>query len=259
MEQGQHWIPGSLRLSSRTNNADRPLYSGPSVHHPRVRVRRRVPGEVQDNSGRTQHLHLLRRPASTSLLDHLDGTCHNRRELARAVHSRRTGLLTERHDLLCGTSRPTQVTESRSHSTGATFGNLGFSGNPIAVSTVGPEAALPAALLHLVNSLLFMSGYPPGKNCQHRQAPRRGGRPLVRPRLALHAFPSRSTDFRAEPDGGRHRSRAAREHHAAPHATRTQLKCRRTRPGGSADSAVLRGTGPARRLGRRPRGLRAQA
>lgn len=42
----------------------------------------------------------------------------------------------------------------------ATFANLGFLGLPLAVAFIGPEAALPAAILHLINNVLFMSGYP---------------------------------------------------------------------------------------------------
>lgn len=42
----------------------------------------------------------------------------------------------------------------------ATFGNMGFLGIPMAVGVFGSEAAFPASILHLTNSLIFMSGYP---------------------------------------------------------------------------------------------------
>lgn len=41
-----------------------------------------------------------------------------------------------------------------------TFGNVGYFGIPISISTVGPEAALAAGLLHLVHNIIYMTGYP---------------------------------------------------------------------------------------------------
>lgn len=42
----------------------------------------------------------------------------------------------------------------------ATYGNVGYLGVPIAMSVVGPEAALGAALGQLLHNMLFMVGYP---------------------------------------------------------------------------------------------------
>lgn len=42
----------------------------------------------------------------------------------------------------------------------ATFGNVGYFGIPITLSTVGPEAALAAGIIHLVHNMIFMTGYP---------------------------------------------------------------------------------------------------
>ncbi|MFV0433036.1 MAG: AEC family transporter [Leucobacter sp.] len=42
----------------------------------------------------------------------------------------------------------------------ATYGNVGYLGVPIAMSVIGPSAALAAALGQLLHNLLFMVGYP---------------------------------------------------------------------------------------------------
>ncbi|WP_010525280.1 AEC family transporter [Nesterenkonia sp. F] len=42
----------------------------------------------------------------------------------------------------------------------ATFGNVGYFGIPITLSTVGPEAALAAGVLHLTHNMIYMTGYP---------------------------------------------------------------------------------------------------
>lgn len=42
----------------------------------------------------------------------------------------------------------------------ATYGNVGYLGVPIAMSIVGPSAALAAALGQLLHNLIFMVGYP---------------------------------------------------------------------------------------------------
>lgn len=41
-----------------------------------------------------------------------------------------------------------------------TFGNVGYFGIPISISTVGPEAALAAGLVHLVHNVIYITGYP---------------------------------------------------------------------------------------------------
>lgn len=42
----------------------------------------------------------------------------------------------------------------------ASYGNVGYLGVPIALSTLGPEAGLAAAIGQLLHNLLFMLGYP---------------------------------------------------------------------------------------------------
>lgn len=59
----------------------------------------------------------------------------------------------------------------------ATYGNVGYLGVPIALSIVGPEAALAAALGQLLHNVLFMVGYPVLKSIgSSRAVPPQGGK-----------------------------------------------------------------------------------
>ncbi|MDZ5077844.1 AEC family transporter [Nesterenkonia sp. HG001] len=56
----------------------------------------------------------------------------------------------------------------------ATFGNVGYFGIPITLSTIGPEAALAAGIIHLVHNMIYMTGYPVVRTAL-------GGAPSTRP------------------------------------------------------------------------------
>lgn len=84
-----------------------------------------------------------------------------------------------------------------------TFGNVGYFGIPISISTVGPEAALAAGLVHLLHNILYMTGYPlirtamrlrdagtqghhPGRDADFRSTWRRKLWPIVRKALLFN-------------------------------------------------------------------------
>ena len=43
---------------------------------------------------------------------------------------------------------------------GATFGNVGYMGVPIALALIGPQAGLACGVIQLLHNVVFLSGYP---------------------------------------------------------------------------------------------------
>src|SRR5699024_5587149 len=40
------------------------------------------------------------------------------------------------------------------------YGNVGYFGIPMTIALLGPDAAVPAAIVHLLHNLVFLIGYP---------------------------------------------------------------------------------------------------
>src|SRR5699024_5720345 len=42
----------------------------------------------------------------------------------------------------------------------ASYGNVGYFGIPMTIALLGTQAAVPAAIIHLLHNLVFLVGYP---------------------------------------------------------------------------------------------------
>lgn len=55
---------------------------------------------------------------------------------------------------------PKHRTEAAPLAMSASYGNVGYFGIPMTITLLGPEAAVPAAIVHLLHNLVFLIGYP---------------------------------------------------------------------------------------------------
>jgi len=50
------------------------------------------------------------------------------------------------------------------------FGNVGYFGIPVAISVLGPEAGLAAAIIHMMHNIIYLNGYPLVRSIVHSRA-----------------------------------------------------------------------------------------
>lgn len=55
---------------------------------------------------------------------------------------------------------PQHATQAPPLSLSSSFGNVGYFGIPMTIALLGTEAAVPAAIVHLLHNLVFLIGYP---------------------------------------------------------------------------------------------------
>ncbi|GAA2044218.1 AEC family transporter [Yaniella flava] len=55
---------------------------------------------------------------------------------------------------------PKHADQAAPLSMSASYGNVGYFGIPMTIALLGPEAAVPAAIVHLLHNLVFLIGYP---------------------------------------------------------------------------------------------------
>lgn len=53
----------------------------------------------------------------------------------------------------------------------SSYGNVGYFGIPMTIGLLGPEAAVPAAIVHLLHNLVFLIGYPIMRGNSNRTPP----------------------------------------------------------------------------------------
>lgn len=64
----------------------------------------------------------------------------------------------------------------------ASYGNVGYFGIPMTIALLGSEAAVPAAIVHLLHNLVFLIGYPVLRG-EHENASQSSAAPTTKPSM----------------------------------------------------------------------------